>query len=90
MSDESDWDLVDGVGTVGLADVGAPGYFAATVITAAGETHYVLAEYERLGDSTADYDGQCPDAIHEQLGPLPLEFVKRIAIASRTQRELDQ
>jgi hypothetical protein len=83
VNDDSDWELIDGDRTVGLSDVGAPGYFAATVITGTGETHYVLAQYERLGDDTARYEFNCPAASHEQLGPLPLEYVRRLTISRR-------
>lgn len=75
--------LIDGNGTVSLADVGAPGYVAATAVRPDGATHFVLARLDAFDDT--QYDGTCRDVSHEQCGQLPLEFVKRLT-ASRRRR----
>src|SRR5258708_652543 len=82
-----DTDIIDSRRAVGLGDVGAPDYLAATVISADGSTELVLARRDALGDVTARYQSGCPDAIHEQLGELPLEYIRRITISQRTQRK---
>ena len=80
-----DDDLIDGHRTCFLADVGLPGYVAAVTVSADGSEHLVLARLEQLRDDTR-YDSRCPDVLHDQTGPLPLEVVKRIAIAIRLRR----
>ena len=82
-----DWELIDGSRTVDLSDVGAPDYRAATVISADGSTHLVLASRDGIGDETATYAASCPQVAHEQVGLLPIEFVKRITITRRKHRK---
>ena len=83
----NDDDLIDGRRTVRLADVGCADYVAAAAIKPDGSEHLVLARLDQLGDDTASgYDADCPQATHEQLGPLPLEFVRRLTISRRRSR----
>lgn len=74
------FDLPDRARCVGLGDVGLPDYAAATVIGSDGATHFVLAHGRALGDA------ECCDVAHEQSGPLPLEYVRRLTISRRRQR----
>ena len=75
---------IDPARSVDLADVGLPGYLAATMVDPAGGTCLVLAATAAIGDSSVIYDPEAADAVHDQLGPLPLEYVRRIAVARRT------
>ncbi len=84
-NDHDDASLVDPVRSVHLYDVGGPGYLAATAIQPDGDTHYVIARLNRLGEEEP-YRPTCPEVEHEQTGALPLEFVKRIAVAQRRRR----
>ncbi len=85
MTDDNT-DLVDSYRSVGLADVGAPEYLAATAVSADGASHLVLARLDGLNDPNVRCDATCSDTPHEQLGQLPLEFVKRITITRRNRR----
>jgi hypothetical protein len=78
--------LIDDARTICLCDVGQPGYIAATAITAEGREHLVLAELDAIGDEHVLYDPTCTDVTHEQLGALPLEFVRRITVSQRVHR----
>lgn len=80
---EDSWGIIDAARTTALFDVGAPEYDAATVIGGDGNAHLVLVCRSNIGDETALYDSRCLDVKHEQLGPLPLNVVKRITIAQR-------
>lgn len=71
---------------ISLEDVGAPGYGAATAIDHNGDTHLLIVHLDALGDWQARYDPDCTDAIHEQLGPLPIEYIRRLTIALRAHR----
>jgi hypothetical protein len=82
----TDDDLIDGRRSCFLADVGGAGYVAAVTVSAAGSEYLVVAHIDSLRDDTAGYDAACSDVVHEQLGALPLEYVRRIAIASRLRR----
>lgn len=85
--DADDPDLIDDARTVTLADVGAPGYSAATAINPDGTTHLVLvSRLHLLRDSGTSYEPECPNATHEQLGRLPIEFARRFAISQRRRR----
>ena len=75
MIDDDDFDLIDPARSARLYDVGLRGYIAATAVSADGATHLVLAHGAALGDPTVRYDPDTLDALHEQRGPLPLEFV---------------
>ncbi len=88
--DDDDLDLIDPARSARLYDVGLPGFIAATAIGADGETHLVLAHGDALGDPTVRYDPDTLDALHEQRGPLPLEYVRRVTITSRTHRRHPQ
>lgn len=79
-------DIVDRARSACLCDVDGPGLMAATAVGADGSTHLIVVQLDRLGDDTALYDPACVSAEHEQLGELPLEFVKRITISERTRR----
>lgn len=78
--------LIDNHRTACLCDVGQDDYVAATAIAADGTEHLVLAARAAIGDLDVVYDPTCSVVAHEQLGPLPLDVVKRIAVASRTHR----
>ena len=81
-----DWEILDPRRTVGLGDVGSPDHLAATVVSADGAAHLVLARRDALNDPNVRCDATCSDTPHEQLGQLPLEFVKRITITRRNRR----
>jgi hypothetical protein len=76
--------VIDGKRSAPLYDDGLPDYLAATLVDRDGETHYALVKCNALGDHSVQL---CPaDARvgHEQPGaPLPIEIVRRLAIASR-------
>ena len=71
--------------TICLCDVGRPDCLAATAIAADGTEHLVLARVDAIG-SHVGYDPTCSAVDHEQLGALPLEYVRRITVSSRTHR----
>jgi hypothetical protein len=76
--------LVDNNRGADLDDVGFAGYVAAVVVASDGHEHLLLAQRKSFGDEAARFDPLCTDAPHEQLGPLPLDVVRRIAISQRT------
>ncbi|WP_136245861.1 hypothetical protein [Mycobacterium intracellulare] len=78
------WDLIENA--VSLDDVGSADYFAATAVDTDGAKHLVLAHRGSLGDSTVRFDAGCSGIDHEQTGPLPLEYCRRLAISRRRQR----
>jgi hypothetical protein len=79
--------LIDCARTTCLCDVGQPDYIAATAISADGAEHLVLAERDAINAEDARYDSTCSAVAHEQTGPLPLEFVRRLtAVARRLHR----
>lgn len=82
--DGANW--IDPDRTACLCTAGNPDYLAAVAVAADGTEHLVLAEVDRLGDDTARVDPSCPTVAHEQTGPLPLEYVRRITIAQRVHR----
>ncbi len=69
-----------------LGDVGLPGYVAAVVVDCDGETNLMLARVDAINDPAATYNAGCPDAPHDQLGPLPIEYVRRLTISRRRRR----
>jgi|GEM_PF-4318574 len=77
--------LADTTRSATLADVGAPGYLAATIVDTDGSTHYTLARIDAMGDHATRFDATAAYVAHEQLEPLPLETVRRITIAARQQ-----
>lgn len=86
MVDDEHTDFVDVARSACLCDVGAPEHVAATVVSADGSTHLIFAKREGLGDESMLYQPDCPHVVHEQLGELPLEFVRRLTISQRTPR----
>lgn len=67
-----------------LCDQGGAPYVAVTAVSDDGSTHYVLVDWPRITDS--HYRPDCPSAPHEQDGPLPIEYVRRLTVAARTHR----
>lgn len=78
--------LIDDDRSACLCDAGLPGYVAAVAVAADGRTDLVLANEELVGDDRHTYNHATPEARHEQLGPLPLEYVRRITINNRRLR----
>ena len=66
-----------------LCDAGQPDYLGAVVVDAAGAQHLALVETEAIGDESVGLDARCRGVAHEQLGPLPLEYTRRLAVACR-------
>lgn len=83
MSDDY---LIDNARSAHLCAAGLPGYVAATAIEADGAEHLVLVQAGSVGDKAVRYNPACPEVEHEQLGPLPLDVVRRITISRRTLR----
>jgi hypothetical protein len=69
-----------------LCDVGMPGYVAAVLVAGDGRQDLVLVDEELIGDAQHAYNHTTPEAVYDQLGPLPLEFVRRITVSSRAHR----
>lgn len=86
---DDDTNLIDPRRSAWLRDVGSRDYIAATAINHDGTAHFVLARRDLLGDDDALYDSHCEHAQHEQLGQLPLEYVRRLAISSRQAMSAD-
>ena len=59
---------------------------ACVLVAVDGSQDLVLVDWELIGDGQHTYNRTTPEAIHEQTGPLPLEFVRRITISRRTHR----
>jgi hypothetical protein len=66
-----------------LCDVGLPGYVAAVLVAADGRQDLVLVDEELIGDERHAYNRTTPEAVHDQLGELPIEYVRRITISRR-------
>jgi hypothetical protein len=79
MTGPDDRGIVDRARTVNLADVGGPGYEAATVIDRNGNAHLALVQRSLIGNLTAVYDESCSAVEHEQLGARPPQTIRRIA-----------
>jgi hypothetical protein len=77
---------VDSQRTACLYDVGQAEYSAVVAVAADGSEHLLLAFQAAIGDTNATYDPTCQAVSHEQTGPLPLDVVRRITIATRTPR----
>ncbi|OBF38150.1 hypothetical protein A5724_10500 [Mycobacterium sp. ACS1612] len=75
--------LVDHGRSRSLCDGGSPDYTAVTAVAADGSTHLLLALNAAVGDGAVYYDAACVDVVHEQVGDLPLEFVRRITVSRR-------
>jgi hypothetical protein len=69
-----------------LDDVGSPEYLAAVAIGPDGEQRLILAHHDSIGDPDVCYDPTCSAVRHEQLGPLPIETVRKITISVRSHR----
>lgn len=80
--DERGGGHIDGARSASLHDVGGTNLLAATVV-GANYTCLAIVDAEHLGDGTPMADPHCRSVEHEQLGPLPIEYVRRIAIARR-------
>lgn len=78
--------LIDPGRTAFLCDVGGRGFLAATAVRPDGTSHLVVACLDVLGDADTKYDSACAHVEHEQVGPLPLEYVRRLTISRRRQR----
>jgi hypothetical protein len=78
--------LIDSQRSVSLHDVGLSAYRAVVSVDPDGREHFVLAQRAAINDQTVLCDLTCADVEHEKVGELPLEFVRRIAISSRTNR----
>ena len=78
--------FIDNCRTVCLCVAGCEDYVAATAIAADGSEHLVLAQLDAIGNPDVGYDPNCSAIAHEQLGALPLEYVRRITISQRTHR----
>jgi hypothetical protein len=78
--------LIDYEHSTCLQDVGQVDYIAALAVAADGTTHLILADREAIGDDNVTYDPTCSDAVHEQIGALPLEYVRRLTISQRMNR----
>jgi hypothetical protein len=61
-----------------LCDTGHT-YAAAVVVTEDGTEDFLLIEHAAV--NKRGYNRDCLDAPHEQVGPLPIEFVRRITIS---------
>ena len=83
MSDHIDgFAIVDRHRSADLDDVGGRGMTLAVAVDAAGAEHLGVVERRTFGDRTTGFSLGSPE--HEQLGPLPLEVVKRVVAAQRT------
>lgn len=85
---DDDWRYqLDKLRSADLTDAGAPDHLAAVALDADGTAHYVLAHRPSLTNPDVRFDHNCPRIEHEQLDqPLPLEMVRRLAIAARKHR----
>lgn len=86
MSTGDETNLIDDDHSAHLCDVGQRDYLAATVVRADGSAHLVLAQRDAIGDLDVRYDPDTAQAPHEQTGPLPLKYVRRLTISARTHR----
>lgn len=78
--------LIDYERTACLCSAGQPNYWAAVCVTASGDEHLVLAKHSAIGNPAVLYDPTCNRIAHDQLRPLPIEFVRRLTISRRTHR----
>jgi len=77
--------FIDGNRTCSLHSQGGHDLLAATVI-GADATYLAIVDADRLGDGTPLRDPHCRAVAHEQLGPLPADTARRIALAQRAYR----
>jgi hypothetical protein len=64
-----------------LCDVGLPDYAAVLLVADDGREDLLLARQELIGDPCHAYNHRCPDAPHEQPGPLPPRWRSRVLLA---------
>jgi hypothetical protein len=83
-SDSDGFALVDRHRSADLDDVGGRGLTVAVTVDDTGTEHLVIVKRCNLGDRATGFSRFSPD--HEMLGPLPLEFLRRVAIAQRIHR----
>lgn len=76
--------IIDGPRSVPLHDVGGGNTLAATLV-GVDFTCLAILDAERIGDGTP-IDAHCRGVRHEQVGKLPIEYVRRIAVSQRTHR----
>jgi hypothetical protein len=72
---------IDGARSCSLHDVGGTNLLAATLV-GWDFTALAIVDTDRLSDG-APLDPQCRSVEHEQLGQLPIAFVKRITVSRR-------
>ncbi len=79
---------IDGARTASLHDVGGTNLLAATLV---GADYVCLAivDTEQLGGDGAMFDPRCRSVEHEQIGPLPVEYVRRLTVSQRRNRPPD-
>jgi len=73
--------LIDWDRSVCLCDAGAPGYVVAVCVTRSGDDVLWIVNADEL-DADNPRTGNA-DQPHEQTGPLPLDYVRRLTIATR-------
>jgi hypothetical protein len=78
--------LIDELRSACLCEEGQNEYLAALLVAADGDEHLALVQRVAIGDERVRADFTCSTVEHEQLGELPLEFVRRIAVSRRTNR----
>jgi hypothetical protein len=76
--------LVDTYRSVDLDDVGGQGLTVVVAVSSDGCEHLGVVERQQLGAEGAGFTRNVPE--HESFGPLPIDVVKRIAVAGRTYR----
>ncbi|MFP1155541.1 hypothetical protein ACK280_26235 [Mycobacterium sherrisii] len=81
--------LIDAARTCSLHDVGGTNLLAATLIDSGGNVILAILAADRLDGVTA-LDMRRRNAEHEQLGRLPLDVVRKIAIAARKHRDAEE
>lgn len=79
MTDDGGF-LLDPARCACLCDLAAD-YVLAVAVEPDGATHYVLAHQPDIGDPAVRYTPDCPDAAHEQPGPLPPRWAARVELA---------
>jgi hypothetical protein len=75
--------IIDHARSACLCDVGLPDVTASVCVTEDGHVDLVLINTRLLGDERFAYNPTTPEAPHDQLGQLPIAFVKRITVSRR-------
>ena len=76
--------IVDTERSACLCSAGGGPYVAATLITPDGRQDLVLVDWDKLGNPDYTYNADVPHATHEQPGPLPGYWTRRVAAVHRT------